>query len=267
MKEFLTRSLSGIIYAFLIIFSLIISEFFFTLIILIFTLLALIEFQRVLSFLNPFPAIFLLIIFINFYLGNFNYKIENLLLIIVLLTNSYLIYDLYLNKFNPINIYHKLLLPILYISGSSYFIIATQKISYDFSYWITIYFFSIIWINNSFAYFIGKKWGKNLLYKNISPKKTWEGFWGGLLFSILGSVFYHSLQTNFELWIFISLGIILPILATIGDLIQSKFKRRVKIKDSGSLIPGHGGFFDRMDSVIFSAPFFYISLKILKNVS
>ena len=66
---------------------------------------------------------------------------------------------------------------------------------------------------------------------------------------------------------FISSAIIISILATIGDLIQSKFKRKVNIKDSGSLIPGHGGFFDRMDSVIFSAPFFYLLLIFLKNVS
>ncbi len=92
-------------------------------------------------------------------------------------------------------------------------------------------------------------------------------YWGGIIFSTITSVFYYKAQSNFSILFFISSAIIISILATIGDLIQSKFKRKVNIKDSGSLIPGHGGFFDRMDSVIFSAPFFYLLLIFLKNVS
>ncbi len=267
MNDFLTRCFSGFFYAFLIIFSLIISEFFFTTIILIFTLLALVEFQKIIKFKNPIPYIFLIALFIYFLLDNYNYYINTLILVFTVLINIYLTYDLLKNKISKTNKFEKLLLPILYISGSSYFIILTQRIFPEFLYWITIYFFSIIWINNSFAYIIGKNFGKNLLYKNISPKKTWEGFWGGLIFSTIASVFYYNMQSNFNILFFISSAIILSILATIGDLIQSKFKRKVNIKDSGSLIPGHGGFFDRMDSVIYSAPFFYLLLIFLENVS
>jgi len=267
MNDFLTRSFSGFFYAFLIIFSLIISEFFFTTIILIFTLLALIEFQKIINFTNFIPYIFLIIIFIYFLLDNNNYYINTSILISTLLINIYLTYDLLNNKFSKTTKFQKVFLPILYIAGSSYFIILSQRIFPEFLYWITIYFFSIIWINNTFAYIIGKNFGKNLLYKNISPKKTWEGFWGGLIFSTIGSVIYYNIQSSFNILFFISSGILLSILATIGDLIQSKFKRKVNIKDSGSLIPGHGGFFDRMDSVIYSAPFYYLLLIFFKNVS
>ncbi len=267
MNDFLTRCFSGFFYAFLIIFSLIISEFFFTTIILIFSLLALVEFQRIIKFKNPIPYIFLITIFIYFLLENNNSYINNIILLFTLLTNLYLTYDLFNNKTSQTHKFEKLLLPIVYISGSSYFIILTQRIFPEFFYWITIYFFTIIWINNSFAYIIGKNFGKNLLYKNISPKKTWEGFWGGIFFSTIASIFYYKIQSNFDILFFISSAIILSILATIGDLIQSKFKRKVNIKDSGSLIPGHGGFFDRMDSVIYSAPFFFLLLIFLENVS
>ena len=266
MNDFLTRSFSGFFYAFLIIFSLIISEFFFTTIILIFTLLALVEFQRIINFTSFIPYIFLIIIFIYFLLDN-NHYVNTPILISTLLANIYLTYDLFNNKLAKTNKFQKLFFPILYISGSSYFIILSQRIFPEFLYWITIYFFSIIWINNTFAYIIGKNFGKNLLYENISPKKTWEGFWGGLIFSIIVSVIYYNIQSNFNILFFISSAILLSILATIGDLIQSKFKRKANIKDSGSLIPGHGGFFDRMDSVIYSAPFYYLLLIFFKNVS
>tara|TARA_B100001250_G_scaffold272945_1_gene235719 strand:- start:4611 stop:5414 length:804 start_codon:yes stop_codon:yes gene_type:complete len=267
MNDFLTRSFSGFLYAFLIIFSLMISEFFFTTIILIFTLLALVEFQRIIKFTNLIPYIFLIIIFIYFLLDNNNYYINTLILFSTLSINIYLTYDLLNNKFPKTNKFKKFFLPLLYISGSSYFIILSQRIFPEFLYWITIYFFSIIWVNNTFAYIIGKNFGKNLLYKNISPKKTWEGFFGGLIFSIIGSVVYYKIQSNFNIFFFISSAFLLSVLATIGDLIQSKFKRKANIKDSGSLIPGHGGFFDRMDSVIYSAPFYYLLLIFFKNVS
>tara|TARA_X000000368_G_scaffold376967_1_gene330337 strand:+ start:518 stop:1321 length:804 start_codon:yes stop_codon:yes gene_type:complete len=267
MNDFLTRSFSGLVYAFLIIFSLIISDFFFSTIILIFTLLALVEFQRIIKFKNPIPYIFLISIFIYLLSNNYKTNISALILVFSLLTNIYLTYDLFYNKTNTAFNNEKLFLPIFYISGSSCFIILTQKIFPEFLYWVTFYFFTIIWINNSFAYIIGKNFGKNLLFKKISPKKTWEGFFGGIIFSAIASIFYFKTQSNFSIIFFISSAIILSILATIGDLIQSKFKRKVNIKDSGSLIPGHGGFFDRMDSVIYSAPFFYLLLIFLKNVS
>ena len=232
MNEFLTRIFSGVLYAFLIIFSLVVSDFFFATIILIFTLLALIEFQKIISFINPFPSILLIAVFNFFLLNNFNYYINTSILICTLLMNIYLTYDLFNNNLSPIKKFQKLFLAIFYMAGSSYFIILTQRLFSEFSYWITIYFFSIIWINNSFAYIIGKNLGRNPLYKNISPKKTWEGFLGGLIFSILASIFYYTLQSSFHFLVFVFSGIILPILATIGDLIQSKFKRRDKNQDS-----------------------------------
>ena len=96
----------------------------------------------------------------------------------------------------------------------------------------------------------------------ISPNKTWEGFFGGLLASL---IFIYLLEVFFNLydsyWIF--LGVIIPVLSLIGDLLQSLYKRKAKKKDSGNLIPGHGGVFDRMDSVIYSALYYYLFLKII----
>jgi phosphatidate cytidylyltransferase len=127
--------------------------------------------------------------------------------------------------------------------------------------------FALIWTNNSLAYVFGKRWGKTLLFPSISPKKTWEGFWGGGLSCLAISFLLMLLDTGLEKWIFPLLAIVIVLTATIGDLIQSKFKREALVKDSGSLIPGHGGFFDRMDSVLYTAPFIYLVFKISEYVS
>tara|TARA_B100000902_G_C26948629_1_gene734654 strand:- start:242 stop:667 length:426 start_codon:yes stop_codon:yes gene_type:complete len=123
-------------------------------------------------------------------------------------------------------------------------------------------FFSSTWINNIFAYLIGSKFGKNKILEEISPNKTWEGFFGGFFASL---TFIYFMELNFKLFdiYWIVLGIMIPVVSLIGDLLQSFYKRRAKIKDSGNLIPGHGGFYDRMDSVIYSAIYYYLFLKII----
>ena len=123
-------------------------------------------------------------------------------------------------------------------------------------------FFSSTWINNIFAYLIGSKFGKNKILEEISPNKTWEGFFGGFFASL---TFIYFMEHNFNLFdiYWIVLGIIIPVVSLIGDLLQSFYKRRAKTKDSGNLIPGHGGVYDRMDSVIYSAIYYYLFLKII----
>ena len=128
-------------------------------------------------------------------------------------------------------------------------------------------FFVLIWTNNSFAYLIGKKVGKNPLFSRISPNKTWEGFFGGLAFSLLVIYFFRQFHSEFSIGFYMIITFIVSVLSTTGDLIQSRFKRYANVKDSGSLIPGHGGFFDRMDSAIFVAPWFYLIIHLKEYVS
>ena len=89
-----------------------------------------------------------------------------------------------------------------------------------------------------------------------------EGFLGGLIFTIIAAFIIYYYKADFLLNFYLIYAILITVLATLGDLIQSKFKRHANVKDSGSLIPGHGGFFDRMDSVIFSAPWIYFFVKL-----
>tara|TARA_B100000575_G_scaffold55953_1_gene42054 strand:+ start:7857 stop:8282 length:426 start_codon:yes stop_codon:yes gene_type:complete len=123
-------------------------------------------------------------------------------------------------------------------------------------------FFSSTWVNNIFAYLIGSKFGKNKILEEISPNKTWEGFFGGFFASF---AFIYFIEFNFKLFnsYWIVLGGMIPVASLIGDLLQSLYKRRAKIKDSGNLIPGHGGVYDRMDSVIYSALYYYLFLNLI----
>jgi phosphatidate cytidylyltransferase len=135
---------------------------------------------------------------------------------------------------------------------------------------ILISIFILIWTNDSFAYIVGKSIGKTKLFERISPKKTIEGSIGGIVFSVIAgyliSKYYIQIaERNIFIWIIIAL--IVGFFGTIGDLIESKFKRLAGVKDSGKIMPGHGGVLDRLDSVIFVAPIVFLFYQILNYVS
>ena len=127
--------------------------------------------------------------------------------------------------------------------------------------------FVLIWANDSFAYLVGKTFGRRKLLERISPKKTVEGFVGGLIGSMLAAIIIFNYTQIYSLTIWLLLGIMISVLGTFGDLIQSKFKRRAGVKDSGTIMPGHGGIYDRLDSVIYTSPFVYLFLQLAKHVS
>jgi phosphatidate cytidylyltransferase len=127
--------------------------------------------------------------------------------------------------------------------------------------------FIIIWTNDTFAYIVGRLIGKNKLFERISPKKTIEGFAGGLIFAMIAayilSLYFDTLSSLY--WIISA--VILVIFGTLGDLVESKFKRDAGVKDSGKIMPGHGGILDRLDSIIFAIPFLFLFYQIIYYVS
>ena len=122
------------------------------------------------------------------------------------------------------------------------------------------------------AYFVGSKFGKHRLAPSISPKKSWEGLFGGFLFSCAVGVLWWWLNDGmlgpyqFPLYHALILGIVLPIIGTLGDLVESLFKRAVDVKDSGAIAHGMGGMLDMIDSLLFTAPFMYIYVQFLGEV-
>jgi len=113
---------------------------------------------------------------------------------------------------------------------------------------IILYLFALTWTFDTFAYIFGVKFGKHKILPSISPKKSWEGFIGGLIFTTILAIFIFGENINKILMY----SVLIPISATIGDFIESYYKRKAMAKDSGNLIPGHGGMLDRMDSFLIS---------------
>lgn len=120
----------------------------------------------------------------------------------------------------------------------------------------------ILWANDTGAYFTGVRYGKRKLFERVSPKKSWEGFVGGFILA-MGMAYTLSYYTSILMtWQWFCIGVIIIICGTYGDLVESLFKRSIEIKDSGRLIPGHGGFLDRFDGLLLAAPFIAAFLKI-----
>lgn len=134
--------------------------------------------------------------------------------------------------------------------------------------WLTLTLFLMIWGNDICAYFGGKTFGKRALAPKISPKKTWEGFWWGFAGSALGFIVIYIIANPYPLplWSIIPAVFIISVMGPLGDIMASSLKRRANVKDSSSILPGHGGFFDRFDSMILSAPFLFFYFFFLLRI-
>ena len=123
--------------------------------------------------------------------------------------------------------------------------------------------FVLLWANDTFAYLTGRLLGKHKLFERISPGKTIEGSVGGLILTLVGVVVFSRFVSWLSLEAAIGLGLIAVVFGTLGDLCESMLKRQAGVKDSGNLIPGHGGILDRFDSVLFAIPFVFVFLLLL----
>lgn len=125
--------------------------------------------------------------------------------------------------------------------------------------------FILIWTNDSFAYLSGRFLGKHKMFERVSPKKTWEGTIGGTVFTVIASVIIaYFTESDFLFWV-VSALIVSP-LSILGDLLESLIKRDLGIKDSGTILPGHGGILDRFDATLFVAPFYFFWIFIYSFV-
>lgn len=193
---------------------------------------------------------------------------ETLFSIIPLIFTIFII-ELYRNRPQPIpNIAFTILgiiyiaVPITLLHDLAYY--KDYSFGREYNYDILIGYFFVLWANDTGAYLIGRKWGKHKLFPRISPKKTWEGSIGGVVLGLavgyLNSIIFP--EFNFAVWL--GIAAIVVVFGSLGDLVESLFKRSLDIKDSGKLLPGHGGVLDRFDGIFISAPMVYAFLRILE---
>jgi len=267
MKEVIVRTISGVLYIAIVVFSMFTSREWFMGLFFLLGVFTLAEFLKLIH-LTSYLSYFLLaaaLIFLSY--NVFEVNAIYLLLIFSCFLNLFLFKDLLWTSKIPMFQKKKYIVVFFYLISGFVFLTLIPIYKGEFLPNIIIGVFILIWANDTFAYVVGKSIGKRKLLERISPKKTVEGFIGGLAGSICASFFIFKYIGQFDLKIWVCLALIASVFGTIGDLIQSKFKRQAGVKDSGALIPGHGGLYDRLDSIVYASPFIYGFLEIITHVS
>lgn len=293
MKNVLTRSLSGIFLIIIVVGSVwfnSISNFLLFLFILIFGLFEFYRFAKAADF-YPNEKIGIatgVLIYILSYLVASQIANTSVLILILPLLIFISIFELYRQKKHPINnisitifglIYVALPLSLVHFMVLTPHAIAeepdiinqlaqlsplnTQQTNVYFSSFIIIGYFIIQWVSDTGAFIFGVSFGKHRLFERISPKKSWEGAIGGFITTIGAAFLVHYIYPQLELTHWIVISIIITFFGIFGDLIESLFKRSVNVKDSGKIMPGHGGILDRFDSTLIALPMVYFYLQII----
>lgn len=274
MNETLKRAISGAIYIILLLSCIIYSKESLAILFSILLVFGVYEFSKMTS-VNFYAGIIIAgLSYYYFYDKQYNTVINQSITFFSILISFRLLSFLFQKKDKKFSVFTQYCILIGYIIFpfilTNYVPIGNKGYNSD----ILITIIILIWANDTFAYIIGKNFGKNKLFPSVSPKKTVEGFIGGLVFSIIAGIliskFYIKpkpsyLYTSILIWSISA--VIISIFSTLGDLIESKFKRIAGVKDSGSIMPGHGGVLDRLDSIIFVIPFINLFYIILGYVS
>ena len=137
----------------------------------------------------------------------------------------------------------------------------------NYNYVFILSLFIFLWTNDTGAFVVGSLIGRNKLFERISPKKTWEGFIGGVIFAVLAAIIISMFYSEINRTEWIIFAVLVAVFGTLGDLIESMIKRRLSIKDSSNLLPGHGGLLDRFDSTLLAVPVIFFYLKLLEYLN
>jgi len=258
--NFFLRAFTSFFYVSLLLGSLFINATFFAVVILLMTTIAIWELQNISAKKIPLTYVVFVILF---YAAKQYPQITTSVFIASLLGNFLLLASFWQKKKSRLTLGKVYFLGVIQLAVPMFLLafFAQQHAA------LIALFFCVIWLNDSAAFLIGSLLGKTPLAKSISPNKTFEGFIGGILLSSGTAVVIGSYLTqihNFQLFI---LALVTSLAASIGDLIQSKIKRICGVKDSGRILPGHGGIYDRIDSTLFAIPVFLGTLYLLSYVS
>lgn len=271
MSNLLMRSITGIAYAGTIITCLIMGHLSSSILFFIIMVAALWEFYTVVKKNNTSPQVVLGIltaasIFFSFYLFHENTKLFNFFLnCSLLLTLAIFCVELFRKKEPNFNNIALTLVGLIYIAlPISLTNVLNLNTINEYDYFLLLSVFILIWLSDTGGYIIGSRFGKRKLLENISPKKSWEGAYGSVLFSIIGAIILSLTFKQLNTIEWLVLAIIVCIASLIGDLVESYLKRSLSIKDSGRILPGHGGILDRIDSALFVIPTVYIYLNFIR---
>lgn len=274
LPNFIVRVLAGALFVGLLLGGILINEYTFAIIFSLITALSLYEFYGLVEKDAKVPIVKVWNVVGGFFLflGTFHLFAYGSSIISFI---PYIIYllllfisELYLKRDNPIQSLAYSILGQLYIavplSLTNYLVFSYEPGGYHYVYILALLVF--IWVNDSFAYLTGMAFGKHRLFERISPKKSWEGFIGGAVFSVASSLIFAHFFPNLSIPLWLGFAAITVIFGTWGDLFESLIKRTLGVKDSGNMIPGHGGILDRFDSTILAIPAIFVYLVIVSAI-
>lgn len=272
MKELYIRTIYGFIFAVTLLGSILIGSWGFGVLFSVISVLVLKEFYTLARLAGYKPQILPGLItgaflFIFSFLITKNILPVSLLGVFLPVLFLFPIYELFRGNSNSIGNIAITVYGILYIivpfSLFNLLVFPSYPLFEEYNPKLLIFLFVILWSNDSGAYIFGVTLGRHKLFERISPKKTWEGFFGGWLLALVAAWIISMIFPEFSLSFLALMASIIVFAGTLGDLVESMYKRNLGIKDSGRFLPGHGGLLDRFDSILFATPFIYFLLLFL----
>ncbi|HUX54365.1 MAG TPA: phosphatidate cytidylyltransferase [Williamwhitmania sp.] len=272
-SNFVIRTISGLLFALLVIGSVYLGQISFAVLMGVILIGSLFEFYRLSLKVRVRPQMFygvalgLLLYITTFLQASGALDLPIMFYAFVPLSLGVFIVEMYRNHSRPFTNIAYTLLGVAYIAGPMAmmnYIAFTPSIGgavYDFR--LVMGFFFLLWANDTGAYLVGMSLGRNKLFPRISPKKSWEGFIGGVVIAVAVGALLSLFFTDYSLNLWISLGFLIAVSGVFGDLVESMYKRSLQVKDSGNIMPGHGGFLDRFDAVFFAAPIVFVYLQLI----
>jgi len=270
VKKVIIRTITGLIFISIVIASVCWSIYSFMLVFLLVTMLCQHEFYFLIHSDNIKPqkiAGFILGAFLFLSVALYAHNISGFGLVLLNIPLACLIFvaEMYRKHETPFTNIAITLLGVYYIAlplSLLNFFYSPFQITGEFRVQLLLGFFIITWVTETAAYVAGNLFGKHLLFQRISPKKTWEGIIGAVLFGIITAFILSMVFKDFLFCHWLAIAMLIILAGTFGDLAESLFKRSCQVKDSGSLLPGHGGMLDRFDSILFAAPFVFLYIYI-----
>lgn len=271
-----TRAITGFFFIIVMLGSMLLGGRVFDAFYLILALLSLTEFYRLIKGSGSSPAqVFGIAIGILVYLSAVllssfdpDLPVRSLMLLLVPATVAVFIQELYRKSAAPFaNIGYTFLGVIFVVVPFSFFhALGYTRLLGDYSFHIPLGFFIMLWANDTGAYLSGYFFGRTKLFERHSPKKTWEGFIGGVLIACLAGYILSLFYAELPWYQWVTVGGLIGCFGTLGDLVESMFKRSINVKDSGNILPGHGGLLDRFDGLLLAAPIVYTYLYFVTNL-
>lgn len=215
------------------------------------------EWSKLFNFSFSLLVYGLLLLFSSFYILN---KVSPFYLPFFLLVGSFAPFILNFQKETFEKKFFPLFLGIIYLFIG---FVSLKILIQNYSRELILFLFCVVFANDTGAYLVGKKWGDTPFFSEISPKKTWEGFFGGISFALLVALVLNFVFLSIPLLSLLTLALMLAFIGVLGDLFESAVKRLVGKKDSGAIIPGHGGILDRIDGLLWAAPMYLFFLEVL----